>query len=195
MGNIWAKKEGHRGRVMKNEEWRPIPLAKGYYEASDLGRIRSIDRTVSREVNGITIYQPLKGKVLSPALRKNGYYAVVLGIYGTHYVHRLVCFAWHGEPEAPNMDAAHKDGVRTNNVETNLKWKTRTENFEDQLIHGTRLLGEKHNGAVLTEEEVRKIRLIHASGEMGYELLARNFGVHTQTIASIIKRRTWQHIP
>lgn len=46
-------------------------------------------------------------------------------------VHRLMAFSFLGEPPFPDMEVNHIDGVKSNNVLSNLEWVTRREN----LIH------------------------------------------------------------
>jgi hypothetical protein len=59
------------------EEWRPVPGYEGYYEASDQGRVRSLDRTVAycRSANG---QRRIPGRVLRQWTNTAGYPAVTL---------------------------------------------------------------------------------------------------------------------
>ena len=45
-----------------------------------------------------------------------------------HKVHRLVCTAFNGNPDNDNLVVDHIDENRTNNVSSNLRWITRSEN-------------------------------------------------------------------
>lgn len=53
--------------------------------------------------------------------------------------------------------------------------------------------GELAFGAVLTADDVREMRRLREEGET-YAGLAEEFGVHLQTVASVITRRTWRHV-
>lgn len=58
---------------------------------------------------------------------------------------------------------------------------------------GAAARGERQHLAVLTAEQVRQIRTLHARGAKQNEL-SRRFGVSTTTLNNIVHRRTWQHI-
>lgn len=55
-------------------------------------------------------------------------------------------------------------------------------------------LGQASKNAKLSNEDVIKIRQLAASG-WTYEKLSRRFPVSTSTIAGIVKRTAWKHIP
>jgi group I intron endonuclease len=54
--------------------------------------------------------------------------------------------------------------------------------------------GEKSSRAKLTEKEVLEIRSKYIPGKYGYVKLSKEYGVHDETIRSIIKRTSWSHI-
>ena len=112
----------------ETEVWRPIPEYEGIYEASSLGRIRSVDRQVPYGGNGHT--RSLRGRIKEPYVL-DGYLRVGLWKLGKNrqvFVHRLVLFAFVGPPPA-GMEAAHfPDSDRQNNHVDNLQWRTRDEN-------------------------------------------------------------------
>jgi group I intron endonuclease len=54
--------------------------------------------------------------------------------------------------------------------------------------------GEKHPRVKLNEIQVLEIRQKHIPGKYGYVKLAKEYGVHDETIRSIILRKTWRHI-
>lgn len=124
-----------------DEEWRDIPCWEGLYQASNLGDIRSLPRTV-KSSHGSIQYRP--GRVLKQSPQGNGYLIVSLANSGTkttRLVHRLVCQAFHGAIHG--MDAAHKDGQKTNNAADNLYWASRSRNIQDQVTHGTHQYGSR----------------------------------------------------
>lgn len=110
---------------MEKEIWKDIPQYEGY-QASSLGRIRSIDREV-RHHTGSTFIR--KGKVLSQSLGGGNYLrAGILG--GSKHVHKLVAMAF-----LDHVPCGHKlvvdhypDKTTTNNKLSNLRVTTQREN-------------------------------------------------------------------
>ena len=118
------------------EEWRDIPGYEGYYQVSNHGEVRSLPRVVIRK-DGKKM--PLKGKTLRSFLDKDGYPRVNLrkvGAITQHPVHRLVLLAFLGGcPDG--MQVLHGDGNPANNVISNLKYGSASENGRDSVRHGT----------------------------------------------------------
>ena len=118
------------------EEWRSvdIPEFEGYYEVSNLGRVRSIDRWVNTR-NNSKQFRP--GKILHLHSFSNshskGYIYVVLTktpVTRNVSVHRLVAQAFVLNPDnLPQVN--HKDGDKLNNSAINLEWVS----ARDNIIH------------------------------------------------------------
>lgn len=127
---------------MNSEIWKPIPGFNDWYEASNLGRVRSKPRTITHS-DGTE--QRRRGTVLKPG-RSRGYPIVVLcnnTKRSTQNVHSLVAAAFLG-PRPEGAHVRHIDGTRDNNVPENLTYGTRSENTLDSVEHGT------HNQARVT---------------------------------------------
>jgi len=61
---------------MQEEIWKPISGHNGYFEVSNLGRIRSITRTVQRIKRGVfneTMPMTIKGQLIKYWITKKGY--------------------------------------------------------------------------------------------------------------------------
>ena len=100
-----------------NEVWKKVPLGEDYQEvyASSLGRVRKNNKTTTG------------------TKRESGYYDIK--VYNvkdkkrySFRVHRLVCMAFHENPEnKPYVN--HKDLNKSNNTADNLEWVTNKENI------------------------------------------------------------------
>lgn len=115
------------------EIWLDIPEFDGLYQASTLGRIRSLDKIVNYP-RGMRGFALRRGRVLKPKLSHNGYYEVVLisesGHRCTRKVHRLVAETFQDNPEnLPYVN--HIDGDKLNNRPINLEWCTPRYNSEE----------------------------------------------------------------
>ncbi len=113
------------------ENWKSILGYEGLYEASDFGRVRSIDRVVDANSRWGTPRKMLfKGTVLQQFIGTNDYMKVTLSKEGktkSVEVHRLVYEAFNGKvPDG--MQVNHIDEDRQNNKLTNLNILTPQEN-------------------------------------------------------------------
>jgi hypothetical protein len=123
---------------MTDERWLPIPGHDGY-EASDLGRVRSVDRVI---VDKWGCPGKRRGRVLALDLKRNKRrndlrQAIRLGKGGNaRYVHHLVLEAFVG-PRPDGMEACHENGNSLDNRLSNLRWDTHAANMADQRRHGT----------------------------------------------------------
>lgn len=156
---------------------RLIPGTPGLY-ATECGRILRED-----------------GSEVKPGTSK-GYKRVGIrenGKRSFHYVHRLVCLAYHGEPQ-PGHVARHKDGGRTNNRPDNLEWGTLRDNWDDAVRHGAARIGERHPRAKFTHREVLLMRLAAKHGATATEI-ADTLGDVQTSVRSAVNGSKFKHLP
>lgn len=169
-----------------SEHWKPIAGYEGHYEVSDLGRIKSLARGTTQSSGR---QRRLVERIMSTPVHATGYRFVTLhmgAIREKLRVHLLVLRAFVGEkPEG--CEACHRDGDRTNNALSNLRYDTISANQMDRVIHGTSNRGTQHANSILDEEKVRAIRI----DPRRHGLIAADFGVSNGCVSLIKTRRTW----
>lgn len=129
-------------RGLTIEEWRDIPNYDGYYQVSDSGRVRSVDRVITHKSGLRRFYA---GTLLVPSSSGSGYLQVSPSLDASPrnaMVHVLVATTFHG-PCPSGKEVAHHNGNKYDNSAGNLRYKTRTENALDKRRHGTHHLGNK----------------------------------------------------
>jgi len=105
------------------EIWKDIPGYEGYYQVSNLGRIRSLDRLIHQR-NGTDRY--FYGKIMTPVDAGKGYRNIPLckdGKHSTPRVCRIVATAFCPNPHGYTQ-VNHKDEDKTNDRAENLEWCT-----------------------------------------------------------------------
>lgn len=105
---------------MKREVWKAIDGYTGLYEVSNLGRVRSVDRTVDKD----GVNKRIKGKVLRGYISNKGYPCVDLYKASTRkkfLVHRIVAAAFVPNPDGLEI-VNHIDENPLNPAAGNLEW-------------------------------------------------------------------------
>lgn len=114
---------------MENEIWKPVKNYEGLYEVSNLGRVRSLDRTRKALNNSIA---NLPGRILSQGLTKMGYLSVSLTKEQkakTFTTHQLVTIAFLNHiPNKYENIVDHIDNNSLNNRVDNLQIITQRHN-------------------------------------------------------------------
>lgn len=110
------------------EIWKAVKGYKGFYEVSNMGNVRSLDRIVHHSRN-FTRFQ--KGSVLTIRTNTTGNYSSVMLHKDNKIkhvkVHRLVAEAFIENPHG-YREINHKDENKQNNNVDNLEWCTRLYN-------------------------------------------------------------------
>ena len=134
---------------MEEEIWKPIKDFEGYYEVSNIGRVRSLNYKRTG-----------KGKILKNIEDYKGYLEVGLTKNGKRKqfkIHRLVAEAFIPNPEnKPCID--HINTVKSDNRVENLRWVTYKENSNNEKTL-EKFKGENHHffGKHHTEETKQKM--------------------------------------
>lgn len=178
------------------EVWRPIKGFDGVYEVSNLGNVRSVDRTekMKNKTHGY-VYRKHKGQHIKLHTDGRGFYLMVNlskdGIRYTKLVHRVVAETFVDNPmQLPEVN--HKDENKHNNAAENLEWCDHIYNNNYGTKAGS-TRGENNPQSKFTEEMVRsfKAEYIPRDKEYGLTPLARKYGISITHACSIVKGRRW----
>lgn len=133
------------------EEWRPVAGYEGFYEVSNLGRVRSLDRVVNN--NGGADVRP--GRVLKPHSNKyrRGELSVALCKEGRplqQKIHRLVAFAF---PEIcgewfEGAEVDHINGDPMDDRAENLRFVDHLTNVNNPMTKGKYTMTEEHRETI-----------------------------------------------
>lgn len=113
------------------EIWKDIPNYESFYQASNLGRIRSKDRYVKANIKYNEIVLK-KGKILKQNKKRNGYLTVDLSkenVVKTISVHRIIAKVFLDD-YSEKLQVNHKNGIKTDNRVINLEMVTHSENIK-----------------------------------------------------------------
>jgi len=173
------------------EEWRPVCEFEGWYEVSDLGRVR---RIAPNPHGGMSFPE----RILRPCQSQNGYLAVSLscgrdGRTQRLLIHRMVLAAFTG-PFAPDEQSNHINGVKADNRRCNLEKVSRRENIRHSWVNGLQPpgYGRRYPNAKLTEDIVREIRRL--APQFSQVDLAKRFKVSQPLVSRVISRHLWAHV-
>lgn len=148
------------------ESWKYVIGYEGLYMISNLGRIKSLP----------------KCNILSTTVDRYGYMRCKLSKYGksnTVRIHRLVANAFVHRFEI-ETEVNHKDGVKSNNVYTNLEWVSHRYNVRHAYKSG--LMSRK-----LTDDDVYMMRILY--GTFDSIELSAIYGVSDSHVRNIINER------
>jgi len=172
------------------EIWKSIPGHEGY-EVSNHGRVRSIDRVISKTVMGKEVKQPRLGRLLTLGSHRKGYLVVKTKGGKFSKVHRLVAMAFVDGDQ--NLQVNHKNGIKTDNRVTNLEWVTAKQNTQHAVKTGQFIppFGESNGNSKLNNDIVVKIR---SNRTLSRKDLCHLYNVTLSTINKVINNTSWKHV-
>ena len=146
-----------------DEIWRDIKGFEGYYQVSNLGRIRGTDRIVGHRQGKTRLW---RGNIKIPTTTQTGYLKVRLFKNGksvTREVQRFVAEAFIDNPMNKGQ-VNHIDGNKKNNRVDNLEWVTPRENVMHSfyvLEHGLQKVAQYD----LNGNYIRSFKSVKEAGE------------------------------
>jgi hypothetical protein len=181
---------------MELEVWKPVRGFEDYYEVSNFGRVRSLEREVRNTLKSCRV---VKGRILSLNYRKGKYVTVGLSkdqVVKTFSVHTLVAEAFIREVPK-GMCVNHINADKHDNYVSNLEIVTYSENIKHAhrlgLNYSPCLRGEDSGKSYFKEADVLKIRKMREEGNT-FKVIANTFNCSISTISNIVYKKTWNHI-
>lgn len=169
----------------QKEVWRVYPKIQ-FIEASNLGRVRTKNRTVIRS-NGRKLF--VKGRVLKQRLSKDGYLFVQFSVNGKHFrvsVHRIIATSFL--PNKNNYpEVNHIDCNPTNNAVSNLEWCTHEYNVAYKEKYGVSSAEAVGRPVFAVNLETSKVSRFETQSEA-----ARQLGVDVGNLNNVVKGKVNQ---
>lgn len=154
------------------EQWKAIDGFEGFYEASTLGRIRSIDRVVHQRNKWGEFSRIIKGKIVKGTVDNNGYVAISLQKNGKikyTKVHILIAKTFiDNYNNLPQVN--HKDENKQNNEVSNLEWCTAKYNMNYGTVRSRTAMAQGKKVQQIKDGNVIRVfdSLHEINRELGY---------------------------
>ena len=179
-----------------DEVWISIRDYEGFYDISNFGVVKGL----ARQVPWKTSVRTMKEKIMKYSI-EDGYRRVGL-CKGGHQtkisIHRMVAEAFIPNPlNLPEVN--HIDGIKTNNVVTNLEWCTDSYNKKHAYDTGLKKSPEglnqgiKHGMSKLVDDNVLLVLRLLELGLSQYKI-AKIVGINQSGISRIKNNKLWHHI-
>ena len=156
---------------MEKEIWKDVEVRKGHYQISNLGRLRSLDRTILFSNGSERFY---KGKIIEGGM-VNGYRQTAFRINGigrTYKFSQLVAMAFLNHiPDGNNLVVDHINGIKDDDRLVNLRIVTNRSNTSTCFRSNEDSFSSKYVGVSWSNENLRWVAKISYNGtsiHLGY---------------------------
>lgn len=174
------------------EIWLPAAGFEDTVQVSNIGRVRTVNRTRAGTRPGRAHIRFIPGKVLGQFIHTSGYKIVVFVINGKRkqvYVHRMVALAFVGGDKSLSVN--HINGKKHDNQAENLEWCSLADNTRKQWADGLcNARGERNGQSKFKAEQILAIRRLTSSGASQTDI-AIVAGVVQAAISFIANGKRW----
>lgn len=200
LAKIYGVAKGNIARIVRLQTWRRLkdsaPAAKTDITLTEIWLPVGGWKTYLVSNHGRVAH------ISTPSPRPDGYIRAMLseGAVRQHiFMQRMVAQAFLPN-YADHLQVNHIDGNKSNNALSNLECIARKPHAHKTFMRlgyhpgNAGNNGAENSMAKLTDDSVRRIREMHATGSYTYQELANLHGVTKQAVWFIVKRKTWLHI-
>lgn len=168
-------------------------IENGFLSVDKFGRIWRHRKWINYHAGYVALARKERAELWS-----NNYLTLHIKEKGKEYrakAHRIVWMFFNGDAPKDTV-TNHKNGVGIDNRPDNLEMVTTDENvrhaYATGLAHGRK--GTAHHNAKLTEDQVRELRQLYATGNYSHSQLATRFKINNTQSQRIVRRERWKHI-
>jgi hypothetical protein len=176
---------------METEIWKEIPDLGGFYFVSNLGRIKSIERSFPINFKNTDKFR-VKPEMILKSHDKRGYRFACITynmVTNNFPIHRLVASLFIRKPNK-NEQVNHIDGDKANNHVSNLEWVSPLENITHAWKNNLIPHGEQRHDSKLSNNDVLQIR----NSKETSIVLGKRYSVSSSTIRNIKLNKSWKRI-
>lgn len=174
---------------MEQEIWVNVFKTNGFYQVSNLGRVKT-----TTNVNRIGKVMSGHPKILKQHINAQGYFIVNITVGGkeaSYLIHRLIAETFL--PNPMNLPCVnHINCDKTDNRIENLEWCTPEYNTSHAHKNGRfpNPTGIKNGSAIITDEIAMDI----FTSTLSAKELAAKYGIHFSRIYDVRTGVSWNHI-
>ena len=151
------------------EVWKDIPNYEGYYQASNLGRVKSLDRTIFDKNGHKRFY---KGSIIGGCINDRGYKVTTLGkngVRGDFKLSQLIAITFlNHTPNGSNLVVDHINGNQLDDSVKNLRIVTQRENVSTCFRSNESKFSSTYPGVVFDKSRDKWQARIFINGKNKY---------------------------